>query len=118
MTKCDLDVERRGEGMTNKDEEEAIPSSRDGFVHHAVSVPGPEDYLTNKLKVTEPPGGALFGTLIEQNIDPAQPVQVETSQHHDGVICVVLIKNHELCKRIVFHSALVVRRDETAEEAM
>ena len=55
-----------------------------------------------------PPRGTPFGAEAEQQVFPAQAVEVEAAEGEDGVVEVVLIADGEFGEEIVGHDAVVV----------
>lgn len=118
MTERDLDVQGRGDDVADEDEDDAVPHRRDAQVQHAVAEPGPEEDLAGHLEPAMPPGRALARSQSEQQVFPAQAVQVEAAKGQDRVIQPGLVAHDELGKGIVLHDAVVVGRAERGEEAM
>lgn len=114
----DLDVERGGDGVGDHDEGEAVPGAGDGLVDNEVAEPGPEEELADDFEVAEPPGLALSGALAEEEVGPAEAVEVEAADGHDGVVGVVLDVDHEFGEGVVLHCEVVVGGCEVLEEAV
>ena len=113
----DLDVHGHGNGVAEEDEEDAGAGGGDGFVDGQVAEPVPEEELAGHLEVAVPPRGALAGALPEEDVLPAQEVEVEAAEGEDGVVEVVLVLEQEFREAVVGHDAVVVGALQTGEEA-
>ena len=114
----DLDVHGHCDGVADEEEERALRGGRDGLVKCEVPEPVPEEDLPDHLEVAVPPCGALSRALAEEDVLPAQDVEVEAAEGQNGVIEVVLVLQHEGRDRVVGHDAVVVCALEAGEEAV
>ena len=67
---CDLDVQRRGDGVGDQDEDDAVPPGRDRGPDCVVAEPGPEEDLAGDLEVPVPVCGAFEGAGEEDQVRP------------------------------------------------
>lgn len=108
MRQCDLDMQGGSDNVGDQEECEAATPVGDRFVHHAVAKPVPEKDLTTKFEPDVPPRRALLRGLALQQILPAQAVEVEPCQHHDGVVGVVLNLEHDFGCSVKCHVSIVI----------
>lgn len=109
MRERDLDVEHEGEHVRDKDV---------GDDH----VPGGE--LLNKVRVPDPVDAETEDFLLAVRVDGFRgqeghrlDVEVEATEHHDGIVEVVLVRNKELSRPVKDHFLLMVGREEALEDA-
>lgn len=83
---CDLHMQGRGHNVGHHEEDEAATPVGNRLVQHEVDVPVPEEHLAGDLEIDVPPGGSLLRGLAFQQVLPAEAVEVEAGQRHDGVV--------------------------------
>lgn len=55
-----------------------------------------------------PPGGALVRALAENQVSPAEAVEVELAESQNGVVETVLDRDGDASEEVVSHDAIVV----------
>lgn len=114
----DLDVHGHGYHVAEQNEGDAGAGCGDGLVDCEVAEPGPEEELAGDFEVAVPPCWAFARALAEEDVLPAEDVEVEAAEAEDGVVEVMLVWEDEFCEWVVSHDAVVVCRAKTLEEAM
>lgn len=104
--------------MGHQEEEHAATPVGKSLIEHEVTVPIPEDYLANKLKINVPPCRALFGGLALQQVLPAEASEIKARQHHDRIIGIVLDLKQELGGHVEGHFAIIVGAPHAVKKAM
>lgn len=118
MGECDLDVHGRCDHVAYHYENEAVPVIRDTAVANKVAEPVPEEDLSDDFEVAMPPRRTFAWALAEQDVCPAQDVEVKASKCKYRVVEPMLISQHELRERIIGHDLIIVRTPQTLKEAM
>ena len=114
----DLDVHGRRDHVADHDEGEARPSGRNGFVDREVAEPVPEKELAGDLEVAVPPRRPLSRSLAQEDVLPAQDVEVEAAEGEERVVQPVLVLENEFRESVVRHDAVVVCASQAGEEAV
>ena len=96
--------------MADHEESQAARGCRDALVEYAVAEPGPEKDLAYQLDPAVPPCRSFARAQSEQQVLPAQSIEIESTKAKDGIIEKVLIFDREFGERIVSHHAVVVGR--------
>jgi hypothetical protein len=100
------------------DEDESIPSRRDGRVNRQIAKPIPEEELACDLEVAVPPCRAFVRPGKQDEMCPGEAVEIESAHCENGVVKPVLIVYRKLRKGVITHNAFVVGASQTLEEAV
>lgn len=103
-----LHMEWCGDHVGYQDKGNSIPPAGDAEVDHTVAEPGPEEDLTGKLEPAVPPAGAVAGSAADDDVFPAEEVEIETAEEDNGVVEVVLVLDCDLSHGVVCHDPVVV----------
>ena len=116
--KRDLHVQRAGDGVRDHEENEAVPVAVDGLVHDPVPEPVPKENLPRKLEMAVPPRRTMLGGLALQEILPREAVEVQSGEHHDDVVEIVLQGDEESGSDVVLHDTVIVGGPQVGEETV
>ena len=114
----DLHVQGHGDGVADQDEDEAVAKGGDAAVEQAVAEPCPEEDVADDFEPSVPPGRALLWALAQQQVFPAESVEVEAAKGKDWVVQEVLVADEEVCGCVIGHDPFVVARVQGLEEAV
>lgn len=118
VRECDLNMQRHGDDVGNQDEGDANGPCRQCAPEEHVAkqepVAGHEDYLGG----TNPPGFAASKgrRRLREDMSPREKVEVETSDAHDGIISVLLVRDDNFGSLVPHKGELVVGGTEGLEE--
>ena len=112
----DLNVEGRGDHVTDEEEDEAVFGGGNPEVENSIAKPCPEDDDTDEFEPAMPPCRTSFGTEAQTEMDHGLGIEVETSECEDGEVEVMLEFDHELSKGVVFHDPIVISAPYGAKE--
>lgn len=118
VTQRDLNMEGRGDHVADEDEGDAAADARNGSVDDPVAEPGPESDVAGDFEPAVPPRRTLSRAETEDQVFPAETVEIEAAEGHDGVIEVVLVADGEFGKGVVCHDAIVIGAAEGGQEAV
>lgn len=86
MAQCDLDVEGRGDHVTDQEEDETIPIGGDAAVEDSVAEPRPEECYAGEFEPAVPPRWTSFGTETADEVYQGLGVEVEATEKEDWVV--------------------------------
>ena len=111
-----LHMQYGGDHVADEDEGNARAGGGKAPVEDAVAEPCPEEGLAGDFEPAVPPCGTLFGALPEEQIRPAEAVEVEAAEGEDRVVEIVLVADGAAGKEVVVHDAFVVGGTQGGEE--
>lgn len=114
----DLDVQRHRHNVRDEDERDADGPRGERLPQEAVPEQEPVAAHEGNLRGADPPrlAGPQTRRPVAEEVDPGQEVEVEARDTHDGVVHVLLVRDHGVGDGVPDECEVVVARAEGLEE--
>jgi len=111
-------MNRGRDDVADQYESPATPYCRDRLIDDSITEPIPEEDLASYLEISMPPCGAFFRSLPEQEVFPAEAVEVEPTEGEDRIVKQMLKPDHKFAKAIVCHDTVMIGTFYRCEKAV